>query len=361
MWSAGLQIKKCEFRSNYFFIYLGSDTQSSNSLLKIDSSILEGSNAQMFSRFSNVQLTNSTFLDKAGVSTTNDGISIYSDLRILIIKNSVFTTGINFNRTRIGEMLRIESSKLSRIAINTFKLPQDQYEFYCKWSVLKTSLSYLQKKYVTQDNGDYRYVDTYYNLYSDSSVYNQTIHDELKSKLYQIYNIYKAQGDVESYNACYRDIKLFENKRWKYLYVQDPTFEKLFHWRLNQLISIYSDYGTNPAKAVIKSLWVILFFTFFYMLFPSEWDISSKTAVIANLKKAVDKKEKTTSPIFKAILFLLVSFANAFTLSLNSFVTLGFGHIPTKGVAKYFTILQGFIGWFLLTIFSVSLISQVLN
>jgi hypothetical protein len=51
---------------------------------------------------------------------------------------------------------------------------------------------------------------------------------------------------------------------------------------------------------------------------------------------------------------------NAITLSLNSFVTLGFGNIPTKGAARYVCIFQGFLGWFLLSIFTVALINQVL-
>ncbi len=35
--------------------------------------------------------------------------------------------------------------------------------------------------------------------------------------------------------------------------------------------------------------------------------------------------------------------------------------IPIKGLPRYLAIIQGFIGWFMLTIFSVSLISQLLN
>jgi hypothetical protein len=52
---------------------------------------------------------------------------------------------------------------------------------------------------------------------------------------------------------------------------------------------------------------------------------------------------------------------NAVTLSINAFSTLGFGTIPVKGASRYVTIIQGFIGWFLLTIFSVSLISQMIQ
>jgi len=39
----------------------------------------------------------------------------------------------------------------------------------------------------------------------------------------------------------------------------------------------------------------------------------------------------------------------------------GFGTIPTRGLARYVCIIQGFIGWFLLSIFTVALINQVLG
>jgi len=57
---------------------------------------------------------------------------------------------------------------------------------------------------------------------------------------------------------------------------------------------------------------------------------------------------------------LLIKVLNALTLSVNAFTTLGFGDIPTQGLARYVAIIQGFIGWFLLSIFSVALINQVL-
>jgi hypothetical protein len=58
--------------------------------------------------------------------------------------------------------------------------------------------------------------------------------------------------------------------------------------------------------------------------------------------------------LFKRILDCL-------STSLNAFSTLGFGEIPVRGVAKYLAIVEGFIGWFLLSIFSVSLVSQILQ
>ena len=52
---------------------------------------------------------------------------------------------------------------------------------------------------------------------------------------------------------------------------------------------------------------------------------------------------------------------NSIVLSINAFSTLGFGQIPVRGFTKYVAIIQGFIGWFLLSVFIVSLINQMMS
>ena len=58
---------------------------------------------------------------------------------------------------------------------------------------------------------------------------------------------------------------------------------------------------------------------------------------------------------------LVMRILNAFALSLNAFVTLGYGEIEAIGIARYLAVLEGALGWFFLGIFSVSLISQILQ
>ena len=65
--------------------------------------------------------------------------------------------------------------------------------------------------------------------------------------------------------------------------------------------------------------------------------------------------------IFYLFSSLLMKVLNALMLSINTFTTLGFGEIPTRGIGRYAAIIEGFIGWFLLTLFSVSLITQLLQ
>jgi len=63
--------------------------------------------------------------------------------------------------------------------------------------------------------------------------------------------------------------------------------------------------------------------------------------------------------VYVAIVRIFVSIM----LSLNSFIVIGFGNLPEedKSIAMYLTIIEGIIGWFLLTIFTVTLLSQVLQ
>lgn len=101
-------------------------------------------------------------------------------------------------------------------------------------------------------------------------------------------------------------------------------------------------------------------------------------AIIPNLIRLFDFQPKAWSSlnngekIYSGILIILilftyvvyvltVKFINAFILSLNSFVVIGYGLLPEKGLAMYLSIIEGIIGWFLLTIFTITLLSQVLQ
>lgn len=81
----------------------------------------------------------------------------------------------------------------------------------------------------------------------------------------------------------------------------------------------------------------------------------------------LSKKRKLWLSIWVALFFVgyvlwgvFMRALNAFALSLNSLTTLGYGGIAARGLARYLVVIEGLIGWFLLTIFSVSLIGQVL-
>ncbi|MEM6262305.1 MAG: hypothetical protein AAGI38_07355 [Bacteroidota bacterium] len=271
------------------------------------------------------------------------------------------------------------------------------------------------------------------------------LYAKLKGTYSRFYRLYQYDSDGESANGAYIEMKDLETRWLKHRYEQDSKLSHYFDWKINVFLKTFSNYGTDPVKSIIYSLYVILIFGAFYFFFPNEWDEANNRRLTGHLRKMVDyfrsqqslsdlysreraheiqsyeeframldQHEKEVPPLIRAIslplyrlsvsdywitrnllswadptkgkwselpssqkvkigilvgayLFiyavfvLILKLLAAFTLSLNAFTTLGFGNIPTKGLARYVVILQGFIGWFMLTIFSVSLINQVLQ
>ncbi|MEN2280920.1 potassium channel family protein [Algoriphagus sp. SE2] len=275
---------------------------------------------------------------------------------------------------------------------------------------------------------------------SESNIYKREV-----QLLGRLNALYKSQHDPEFANSSYIALKDLETKRLAYLYKTNPSFTPFFKWKVNQFLKVFSDYGTEPAKAITFSTYVILVFALVYLFFPNHWDSHGKNRIMDRyrffakyMKKDsgihevyLDEKREemmaaedfraymlkskqeipgffmaTALPLYRwsvagtksfswllskvdvlkgtwsstedskkagksvliigafviALLYdLFIKMLNALMLSINTFTTLGFGEIPIKGLPRYLAIIQGFIGWFMLTIFSVSLISQLLN
>lgn len=99
-----------------------------------------------------------------------------------------------------------------------------------------------------------------------------------------------------------------------------------------------------------------------YAWFLSKTDfLKGKWSDVPKNRKWIQTLLVMTAFLIALIYDLIIKILNAIMLSINTFTTLGFGEIPIKGFPRYLAIVQGFVGWFMLTIFSVSLISQLLN
>lgn len=186
--------------------------------------------------------------------------------------------------------------------------------------------------------------------------------DQLVNSYQFLYSNYRLRGEIYSANSAYVKMKDIILNREKYLNDRDPSFTRYLRYQIGLLLKYYTDHGTNPAKAIKISIYIILLFSVLYVFFPSEWDASSSSRLVDAWSEI---RRKNTDNSFRKIIHflkrLMISWLNALTLSLNAFVTLGFGAVPTTGVARYLCVLQGFVGWFLLSIFTVALINQVLQ
>ncbi len=351
------------------------------------------------------------------------------------IRNSKIDT-ISINSAIIERKFHLIENTINLIELTGAQLPESNTYIPFKQvsgKLFVKAFSHLRpdpKEYMVSDAMDFELKEEY---------------DLLISSYKSLLGSYQKRGDQESYNACYVEMKNLETRHLQFLYTKTPTFKGYFTWKINQFLKVFSAYGTEPARSIIFSLYVILLFAFIYLLFPNSWDshgkkrlmhrfeffqkylrrnegihtiylegkeqeissfndfknklddeklelpaffiswskplynasmFSSKlmtrflktTDVLTGKWKDLTPKQKRWKNIQIGILLILgllydvfIKALNALMLSINTFTTLGFGEIPIKGLPRYLAIIQGFIGWFMLTIFSVSLISQLLN
>ena len=99
-------------------------------------------------------------------------------------------------------------------------------------------------------------------------------------------------------------------------------------------------------------------------------NFSYKKAEFMAGRKWVDLEKKDRYWIGALTFFLTLTYIiylvfiralNSIVLSINAFSTLGFGQIPVRGFTKYVAIIEGFVGWFMLSVFIVSLLSQMMT
>lgn len=280
--------------------------------------------------------------------------------KLVLIDNS-FNAPIQFADSKVGTRLEM--------ANNIFNEPVDfhdasfpEFGKYVPFSQFKKGFVVYKNLYGEDSpNGMNCYYCELYRGETEEELADKTNFDKLVQSYEIMFLGYKSTGDIESANLSYIQIKDLYLNRLGYLYHKNGGFKHYFRWKLAQLLKFYTNHGTDPALSIVISIYVILIFAVFYFFYPSEWDVTSKARLISDFRDFIDKNDKgRVKPFLTLMVGFGISIINAITLSLNSFVTLGFGTIPTTGAARYVCILQGFIGWFLLSIFTVSLINQIL-
>ncbi len=281
---------------------------------------------------------------------SSDIFSMYFAADHVEFYKNTFHVPLNFNGTAATELEFSENKFKHWLDISSLKLPE--FNCYFPFGQLDSRLVRIYS-HGSYNASDWTIVGSE-GIIDDEDDFNM-ITDSYK----RLYNNYRARGELKSANASYVVLKELEVAHLKVK--GSRTFEETMRLRLNQIMGFYTDYGTSPGKAIIISFYIILVFAVFYFFFPSEWDKATKHKMISDYRDFIKKNEHGyQKPFFKLMKGLFLSFINAIVLSVNSFVTLGFGAIPTTGLARYICVLQGLLGWFLLSLFTVALINQVL-
>ncbi len=398
----------------------------------------------LFLNINNLHFTNNRIIGKSTLITFSSDKVDYTKIQDNeFLESSILLYVKEMQGINILDISKNSFGKHVGLVIDTFdpKYVIDWNSFENKLFSIQTYDSFYYKKNPYNAPLSTKEIDEYLNqILEDKDIFKGEI--GLRGKLLNHYNNIL---DTESKNSVYIELKDLETQKLAYEYKNTPSFDTFFQWKVNQFLKLFSNYGTKPSKAIIFSLYVIMFFAVIYLFFPNSWDTHGRKRImdrfgffIKYMKKDAgihevyleDKQPdlmeyeafknlliqttpqvpkffiKTGLPLYKwtiartklhasllskfdimkgtwqdlplkkrfwksilligafliAIIYdLFIKILNALMLSINTFTTLGFGEIPIKGFPRYLAIVQGFIGWFMLTIFSVSLISQLLN
>jgi|GEM_PF-2815320 len=298
-----------------------------------------------------------------------------SAVPVLDLFNSTFSNHVIFDDFAFGQVnlykvdfpasnvAGMEFHKLAKGKI--FVFDPDRIERFSRSlkTVTKTDSLYVEFNEYSRMNDTLRFHEvTRYSAHDGRALENEFLFGEVINNYSKLYQVYKLRGDLTSANASYAEMKDLNLARLKRKYHNDPSFKNFFGWQLAWIVKVYTNHGTDPALAITVSFWVICIFAVFYFFFPSDWDRTRKAKMVEDYRIFIEKNDHGYfKPFMKLTSGIVLSFINALTLSLNAYTTLGFGNIPAHGLARYVCVIQGFIGWFMLSIFTVALINQVLT
>lgn len=348
------------------------------------------------------------------------------------VHNTAFES-VNFADLTVEEYLLFENSKITKyLYLDNANLPPTSTNL--PWEYLKDA------KIVLIPNRFWNF-DPPYTGESMEHLDQVSYFNELMSKHKMLHTIYHSRGERMSANGCYVRMKDLETVLYRHQYYKTRSFNDWFDWRFNQFLKLFSDYGTDPVKSLIFSIYVMLFFAVIYFVFYTGWNCNSTRGSFTHLLfafadedysfeqryfKRVEnsstewdahfrsfRREHAMFPIYhfgyliylfrriqnrwKKYIFRLIDqlktpwddtskeerfyqytvlilafilgscyligrqLVNSMALSVNTFSTLGFGRIPVHGFLTYVTILEGFAGWFLLSVLSVTIVNQLIQ
>ncbi|MBN2737271.1 MAG: hypothetical protein JXR70_09845, partial [Spirochaetales bacterium] len=176
-----------------------------------------------------------------------------------------------------------QNTVLADIDINSDKIGFDWNQLHrgiidnMQYAIMINSMDIDDDNQFDEEFAAQKNMDLYLNKYCIENAADFRSESKL---LGQFHRKYINDEDIESANKVYIKLKNLQTSRLAYLYSRNPNFKTFFTWKINQFLKIFSAYGTQPARAIIFSLYVILIFAFIYLFFPNSWDSHGKHRII---------------------------------------------------------------------------------
>lgn len=278
--------------------------------------------------------TQTIFIQRCQFSGQSLRFYSFGDNADLIIKQSEFNHDVDLSNNRLGELSVRDSKLTGRLSMNRTEF--DDFRSYIP-------VDFFYKKLFIND----LVVDGHIfssNDFSETNIdFDQKYYVEQFLSTYRKFeNFYETKGNIEEKNYVTIRFHQLNLQRTAHALRSDFSVLGAIGYSISSFIGFTTEFGTNPIRIINFSLFTIVLFCFVFL--------------IDHMKRQRQKMSKDGSSVKIYIELILLSFLN----SLNSFTTLGFGELPRRKSTAYIAVIEGFIGWLALTLFSVCLVTQYL-
>ncbi len=155
---------------------------------------------------------------------------------------------------------------------------------------------------------------------------------------------FNITGQYNDEDKAYVEFKRYESKANLHQSVSENKISALweypFYWMKWLIFDQIGLYATGPVRVLISMVCVYIFFSLLYVILP----LIVETSIISSLG---DKS--------------LTAVQTAFYHSAITFLTIGYGDYYPTGIIRWFCGLEGFVGLFLMSYFTVAFVRKILR
>lgn len=286
------------------------------------------------SNFAFEENTQTIFIQRCQFSGQSLKVGSLNDNTDLVIKQSEFNHDLDLSNNKLGELSIRDSELTGRLSMNRTEF--DDFRSYIP-------VDFFYEKLFIND----LVVDGHFfslNDFSETNIdFDQKYYVEQFLSVYRKFeDFYETKGNIEEKNIVTIRFHELNLQRKAHALKSDFSVIGAIGYLISSLIGYTTEFGTNPIRIINFSLITISLFCFIFLF--------------DHLKRDHLKTSRDSLDFRKFIELLLLSILN----SLNSFTTLGFGELPRRKSTAYIAVIEGFIGWLALTLFSVCLVTQFL-
>ncbi len=120
---------------------------------------------------------------------------------------------------------------------------------------------------------------------------------------------------------------------------------RISHWLKILIMDKMGNYATNPMRVLLSMLIVYLLFTFTYLLLET---VDPSAQIVSSLFPSGDPR-------------ILSKVGKAFYHSAITFLTIGYGDYYPNGISRWLSAIEGFIGLFMMSYFTVAFVRKILR